>query len=376
MKKIVCIVMFLCTVLSPFVLSGYDVFAEENDMSISAKAYVLMDAASGDVLLESDMNERMSMASTTKIMTALLALEYHDIDKEFTVAPESVHVEGSSMGLLEGDVVTLRALSYGMLLKSGNDAANATAYALAGGIDSFAGIMNAKAKELGMDSTNFETPSGLDSENHYSTAYDMAILARAALSNEIFAGICSTQRAEVSYGNPPYNRWMKNHNRLLSEYEGCIGVKTGFTKKSGRCLVSAAERDGARLICVTLSAPDDWNDHKKLFDYGFERYTKVDIDPEIDLIKLPVTGGLSKTVGFYTDKEMESVLVANDEVDSIRKVVNLPKFLFAPVESDENIGDVNFYINDNLVASYPLYVKNRVESLPKKSFLDWFKAKF
>lgn len=350
--------------------------ANTEELIISAQAYVLMEADTGKVLLESNMNEQKSMASTTKIMTTLLALEYYDIDKEFTVDPNAIIVEGSSMGLRKDDIVTLRALSYGMMLESGNDAANATAYALAGNIDSFAIMMNEKAKQIGMANSSFQTPSGLDGDMHYSTAYDMALLARAALNNEQFAEICSTERAQVSFGNPPTGRWMKNHNRLLKEYEGCIGVKTGFTKKSGRCLVSAAERNGIKLICVTLNAPNDWSDHTQLFDYGFENYSRVDIDPKISEIRVPVSGSLSQSIGVYSDNEIQNFVIKNDEKQNIKKVVNLPRFLFSPIEKDKNIGEINYYLNNELICSFPLYTSTQADSIPKKTIFDIIKNKF
>lgn len=363
MKRIVSIIFCFCVLTSMLFSGTAIVFADEidkNNLSISAQAYVLMEADTGKIMLEHNMDNRMPMASTTKIMTALLALEYHDIDKPFTVDSDAIHVEGSSMGLVEGDVVTLRALSYGMLLESGNDAANATAYALAGDIDSFALMMNEKANELGMTNSSFRTPSGLDAENHYSTAYDMALLTRAALSNEDFLNICSTERASVSFGNPPYDRWMKNHNKLLAGYEGCIGVKTGFTKKAGRCLVSAAERDGMKLICVTLNAPNDWDDHIAMLDYGFENFFKINIAPQIDSFRVPVTGGEESSVQLYSDENAESFVVTKEEKKSFKQVVNLPRFLFAPVEKGERIGEIDYYLDGQIIYSFPLYVKNDI----------------
>ena len=231
--------------------------ADTPDYQTKAKAAVLMDAQTGRVLFAQNAGLRLPMASTTKIMTALLTLEQGGLDNYFQVDSDAIRVEGSSMGLQEGDSVSLRALAYGMLLASGNDGANAAAVRISGSIPAFVERMNARAAEIGMADTRFATPSGLDDPGHYSTAYDMALLAREALQNPLFAEICAQSKAVVQYGNPPYNRWLTNHNRLLREYPGTIGVKTGFTKASGRCLVSCAERDGVRLIAVTLGCPDD-----------------------------------------------------------------------------------------------------------------------
>lgn len=226
---------------------------------ISASAAAVVELSTGKLLYGKNEEASMTMASTTKILTALLTLEYGDLDTEFTVDSNAIMVEGSSMGLQKGDRVTLRTLACGMLLSSGNDAANAAAVRIAGSLPEFAALMNQRAAQLGMTGSSFVTPSGLDAEGHFSTALDMAKLACAALRNEDFRAICSQTSMKVQFGSPPADRWLKNHNKLLTTYEGCIGVKTGFTKLSGRCLVSAAERDGVTLVCVTLKAPNDWD---------------------------------------------------------------------------------------------------------------------
>ena len=209
------------------------------DYGVGASAAIVMEAQSGEVLFAQNIHEQLPMASTTKIMTALLTLERQDLQEEFTVDDTAILTEGTSMGLQKGDTVTLYALAVGMLLSSGNDAAGAAAVRLCGSLADFAREMNRRAASLGMNNTHFVTPSGLDAEDHYSTAYDMALLARAALQNPLFAEIVAARRLTVWYGQPPYARSLLNHNRLLSLYGDAIGVKTGFTKKAGRCLVSA-----------------------------------------------------------------------------------------------------------------------------------------
>ena len=222
------------------------------------------------------------MASTTKIMTTLLTIESGNLDTEFMVDSQAIHVEGSSMGLQENDIVTKRALCYGMLLPSGNDAANASAVAVAGSIPAFAELMNRRAAEIGMTRTCFVTPSGLEGTGHGASAADMALLTREALRNETFREICCQASARVKFGNPPYQRTLYNSNKLLRMYDGVIGVKTGFTDEAGRCLVSACERNGVTLICVTLNDRDDWNDHMHLYDYGFTQVSPVTLEiPEV-----------------------------------------------------------------------------------------------
>ena len=230
-------------------------------LEVSATAAVLMDADTGQILYDKAGTRQMRIASTTKIMTALVALEQAEPDDTVTVTREHM-TEGSSMYLKPGETVRVEELLYGLLLCSGNDAALALTEC-AGGLEPFVALMNEKAAALGMDDTGFANPNGLDAEGHYSTARDMAVLAAAAMENPTFRRICASKTAAVG------QRTMENHNRLLRQVEGCIGLKTGYTKAAGRTLVSCAERDGCRLVAVTLRDGDDWADHAALYEYGF-----------------------------------------------------------------------------------------------------------
>jgi len=284
---------FLC-VLFAVVFPSLNVYA--SGLNVSAQSAVLMCAETGEVLYSVNPDEKLSMASTTKIMTSLIALEAAVPEMEITVTDEMVSVEGTSMGLLPGDSVSLKELVYGMLIQSGNDAANTVAHVLGGTTEGFAAMMNSRAEEIGMKNTNFVTASGLDDKEHYSTAYDMALLAVECIKNPEFRAICSLKSARLTYGNPPYSRTLTNHNRLLWSYEGAIGVKTGFTKKSGRCLVSAAERDGITLVAVTLNAPSDWSDHRKMLDFGFSVCESEKIDFDYSFCSCRVYGGVPANV--------------------------------------------------------------------------------
>lgn len=230
-------------------------------VQLSASAAILMDADSGEVLYEKDAARQMRIASTTKIMTALVVLDHARLTDTITVTAAHM-VEGSSMYLKPGETVTVEELLYGLLLCSGNDAALALADCC-GGLDAFVAAMNGKAAELGMKDTSFANPNGLDDARHYSTARDMALLAAYAAENPTFRRICSTRTATVG------SRTMTNHNKLLSQLEGCIGMKTGYTRAAGRTLVSCAEREGRRLVAVTLCDGNDWADHKALYEMGF-----------------------------------------------------------------------------------------------------------
>ncbi len=230
-------------------------------LEVSATAAVLMDADMGQVLYEKNGDRQMLIASTTKIMTALVVLEYAAPDDVITVTPDHM-AEGSSMYLRAGETVRVEELLYGLLLCSGNDAALALTEC-AGGLTPFVALMNEKAAALGMAHTSFANPNGLDADGHYSTARDMAVLAAAAVENPTFRRICSSRSVTIG------QRTMENHNRLLRQVEGCVGLKTGYTRAAGRTLVSCTERDGCRLVAVTLQDGNDWADHAALYDYGF-----------------------------------------------------------------------------------------------------------
>ena len=230
-------------------------------VEVSATACVLMDADTGLVLYRKNEDQRMLIASVTKLMTALVVLEQGEVDETVTVTAAHM-AEGSSMYLHVGEKLTLEELLYGLLLCSGNDAALALTEC-AGGVEPFVALMNEKAAALGMKNTHFANPNGLDDEEHYSTAYDMALLACAAANKPTLRRIASTRTAAIG------GRTLTNHNKLLSRMDGCIGLKTGYTKAAGRTLVSCAEREGHRLVAVTLRDGNDWNDHEMLYDRGF-----------------------------------------------------------------------------------------------------------
>jgi len=353
LSVILCCLTLLLTSVHPGVQA-----ATPTDLTLSARSAIVMDALTGEVLYEKNADEKRPMASTTKIMTTLLALESADCQQTVITTKEMVTVEGSGMGLLPGDQITMEGLCYGMMLSSGNDAANTVATVLAGSLPGFAERMNQKAAKLGMRNTHFVTSSGLDAEGHYSTAYDMAVLMQAALKNQQFCQITQTYTTKIAYGNPPYKRTLTNHNRLLKEYDGCIGGKTGFTKKSGRCLVSAATRNGATLICVTLSAPDDWNDHKQLLDYGFSCMEPISF-ADRDLT-LAVVGGTDTHVSLH--HEAIHLTVPKSIVEKLSVQEQITPFLYAPIEANEIMGIYGVFHDGRLLHSVPIF---SIESIPQ-----------
>ncbi|MCR5110596.1 MAG: D-alanyl-D-alanine carboxypeptidase [Ruminococcus sp.] len=334
----------------------------------SAKASVLISADTGEIICSENFSEMLPMASTTKIMTTLLCLESGGLYDEFTVDSDAIHVEGSSMGLVDGDIVTKYALCVGMLLPSGNDAANATAVKLAGSQEKFAEMMNDKAAELGLSHTHFVTPSGLEGEGHKSSAYDMAMLAREALKNEVFRSICSSESMAVEFGNPPYKRWLKNTNKLLSMYDGVYGVKTGFTDEAGRCLVSACERDGIDLICVTLNDRNDWDDHMALYDFGFETAKTMDITIP-DSYTARLAGSDKTSLKLKAEADPLPVTTLSEDGSEFSFEVIAPPFVYAPVAEGDEVAELRLNYKGREVERIPLFAAENAEysTVPEKS---------
>lgn len=331
---------------------------------VTAKSAVLMNQDTGEILYAKDENTKRPMASTTKIMTALLTLEAAASDnRTVTITSEMVRVEGSSMGLLPGNQLTLKSLAAGMLTVSGNDAANSAAIAVSGSVPAFADRMNRRAEALGLKSTHFVTPSGLDNDDHYTTARDLAVLAAAAMKNPDFAAIAGSKQYNVEFTSPGQTRRFTNHNKLLSMYSGCTGVKTGFTKKSGRCLVSAAEKNGVRLVAVTLNAPDDWNDHEKMLDYGFSQLEACPMDDSGYSISVPVVGGAESAVP-VCGTAGNGVVLKKEEASGLQRIVSMPKFLYAPIEAGQTVGAVRYMLGEKIVAETELVAKAAVPLIP------------
>lgn len=340
--------------LSPVSLEEYPLYQKED---LSASAYIVMEATTGRVLYGKNIHERLAMASTTKIIGALMVLEQENLDEYFMVDSDAIQVEGSSMGLTEGDLVSLYSLACGMMLPSGNDAANAAGVRLYGSIDGFVEAMNQKAEELGLSDTHYVTACGLDAPDHYSTAFDLAKFTRIALQNEDFAYICSQSNMKVKFGDPPYERWLKNYNRLLELYPDCIGVKTGFTDDAGRCLVSAAERDGMTLICVTLNAQDDWNLHASLYDKCFESYSMTPL-PDIPS-SITLAGDKLQENGIESELMLKpayeaSVPLKSGESARLTATVLCEPFAYAPAQLGRVYAQTLFSLDGYPLCSVPM----------------------
>ena len=326
--------------------------------AISAKKAIVLDAQTGRVLYAHAENDRALIASTTKIMTALIICEQCNVLDRMKIPKEAVGIEGSSMYLQEGEVLTLQELLYGLMLRSGNDAAVALAIYCGGTVEGFAQLMNDKAHRLGMENTHFSNPNGLDAPDHYSTAKDMAILAAYAMENPIFRQTVSTK--SVTTGN----RVLQNHNKLLWRVEGTDGVKTGFTKAAGRILVSSTTRQGRRIIVVTMDDPNDWLDHERLIEDAFSKFTVKTLVTKGEMLgKAEVAGGEAGEVELLAGETFTFALRPDEKVDFY---LPAPGFVYAPVVEGALAGYAHVMVDGASVGKVPLVYGQTIERTEEK----------
>lgn len=331
--------------------------------AISARSAIMIDSATGRVLYEKQATQKSLIASTTKIMTALLVCEQCNVLDRMQIPKEAVGVEGSSMYLREGEILTIQELLYGLMLQSGNDAAVALAIYCGGTVEGFVQMMNDKARNLGLIDTHYENPNGLDSENHYSTAADLASLASYAMKNPIFSKIVSTQSVRVG------ERYLRNHNKLLWQLEGADGVKTGYTRAAGRILVSSANRNERRLIVVTIADPNDWQDHITLMDSGFKQFHNRDIVSVGQVMgTVEVAGGDCDTVELIANGSFSYPLCADEEIE-LR--MPEPGFVYAPVVDGQSAGYARVYLDEQFIGSIPLNYGKTVERQTQEKVNLW-----
>ena len=333
---------------------------------IEAGAAIVIDADSGRVLYEKNAYTRRAIASTTKIMTAIVALENGNLDDRVKVSKRDSSIWGSTIKLREGEELTLRELMYGMMLKSGNDAALAIAEHIGGTVENFVKMMNDKAKELGLLNTSFKTPHGLDVEGHYSTAYELALLTQYALKNPVFSKIVSTQSTSIT------NRDLYSTNEMLSLYPGADGVKTGYTGKAGRCLVTSAKRDGFRIISVVLfcsSRAKRAESSKKILDYAFNNYKPYELlEPNQKLGEVSVKRGLKNSASVVSIEGIKMPL-NEEEKKSLKTEIILNTPISSPVHKGVEVGTIRFFVNGELFAQSGI---KTVESVPAKTYRHYF----
>lgn len=346
--------MLLVCVLMPSAASARAV----GTLSVSAVSACLIDAESGRLIYGKSPDRRLPMASTTKIMTAIVAIESGlELSSVVSVPRSAVGIEGSSAYLREGERLTLESLLYCLLLSSANDAAVAIAVSVCGSVEAFVSKMNLKAADLGMSNTHFTNPHGLHDADHYTSARDLAHLLAYAVKNADFLRISGSYRATLPREGGGVSV-LTNHNRLLRTYSGVLAGKTGYTRVGGRCLATYAERDGVRLVAVTLNAPNDWADHARLYDFGFSSYEAVEL--ECVNTTVPVISGARAEVGAVS--EPISVLLPRERGD-IRVIVELPRFIFAPIGTGEQIGQVRYMLGDSVIAVSPIRASDEVSEI-------------
>ena len=339
--------------------------------AIGAQKAILVDGTTGRVLYEKDPDSRSLIASTTKIMTALIVSEQCNVLDRMKIPREAVGIEGSSMYLQEGEVLTIQELLYGLMLHSGNDAAVALAIYCGGTVEGFVQLMNDKAHRLGLTGTHFDNPNGLDSPGHYSTAWDLAKLTVYAMENPIFAQTVSTKSVRIG------NRSLQNHNKLLWRVEGVDGVKTGYTKAAGRILVSSACREGRRLICVTINDGNDWADHAALLEEGFSGYRVCQVVTEGECLGYrEVAGGESARAELLAGEDFRFSLAEEEEVQIL---LPAQEFAYAPVVEGESAGFAYVCIGQKTVGKvrliYGQTVEQEKEQEKRPFWKEWFGVK-
>jgi len=352
MSRLLALVLILSLCAAPVGASASEPF------SVAAKGAVLIDADSGRVLFAQNADTRLPMASTTKVMTTLLALEHARLDEPVTAGKNASGVPGTSLYLSEGETLSMEHMLYGLMLRSGNDAAVAVAEHIAGSVPAFAEMMNARAEELGADA-HFVNPHGLDAEGHGITALGLALVMREAMKNATFREITGTQRKVIPWVGNEYSRVLENKNKLLKTYEGATGGKTGYTGKAGRCLVFSAERDGLSLIGVVLNCPTWFDTATLLLDYGFENFrAEVALETGQRVDALPVRGGSAQTVNVVAEAPLRAAVPVGGQVEVVRI---LPESLEAPVRDGDPVGTAELRSGGQVLARCRLIALGSVE---------------
>lgn len=348
--------------------------AAEDAPETKAGGAALMEAGSMRLLAGINEHERLPMASTTKVMTALLAIERCDLEGMVKIPDQAVGVEGSSMYLCKGESLRMMDLLYGLMLTSGNDAAVAIAIEIAGTVEDFAALMNARAAEIGCTDTNFVTPNGLHNAEHYTTAYDLCLIACEAMQSEVFRQIVSTDYYQTRSGDR--TRTLKNKNRILWQYDGGNGIKTGYTKAAGRCLVFSAERSGAQLVGVVLNCPDMWEEATALLDYGFENYrVSCLLEDNTRVGHVAVLGGEKNGLEVRAKEDILYPL-AIDGTDKLRWELDCVQELRAPVAEGTPLGELRLYCNEKQVLTTELLAAETIAAADYGFYLNEILSRF
>ncbi|MCR1898048.1 D-alanyl-D-alanine carboxypeptidase [Irregularibacter muris] len=363
------LVIFSIIFIMSFFLTSTMIYAEE--INVTSESAIVIEQKTGRILFSKNIDEQRAMASTTKIMTAIVAIEHGNLNDKVKVSKNASGIEGSSIWLEENEELTLEELLYGLMLRSGNDAAYAIGEHIGGGdIENFIRMMNDKAKEINALNTSFANPHGLDDNNHYTTAHDLAKITAYAMNNDVFKTIVSTKKKNISWQNHQWNRALHNKNKILWNYEGGNGVKTGYTSKAGKCLVSSAYRNEMQLITVVLKSNNIWDDSTALFDYAFDTYQPYQVVSEDEYLRsIPVKDGIRERVRVYSKKEIE-IPIKEIEKQKVKVKLALPKTIEAPILKEKIIGKLELYLADEKIDEAEIYVKEDIPKKNTKNFLD------
>lgn len=371
-------------VFSVFVLSAMPlgVYADTSDMQIkecasSAKAMCVLES-SGRVLYGKNIDKKLAMASTTKIFTALTVIENcQNLEEKVFVDDRAVGIEGTSIYLRKGEVLTVKELLLGMMLPSGNDAATALAYHVSGDIDAFCDLMQKTCQKYGAKNSSFKNPHGLDQNGHYTTAYDLALISSKALENQTFYEISTTKSAVISGNKEVKSRFLKNKNKLLRTFEGCNGVKTGFTDNAGRCFVSSAKRGDMTVVCSVLNCPDMFEESARLMEKAYNEYSLTTLLESYDVLKeVDVKGGREKTVKLFSREKFVYPLTDEEKL-KVNVEIDVSPVLSAPLKKEEVVGQVNVYLDGRLLFSDNVLTREAVKKDSVFSFVkdiveNWF----
>ncbi len=352
-RFLIAVLAFVC-LLDPFFTKNTNAAFAVKDFNAGTSSEIVMEASSKRVLAGSNIHEKKYMASTTKILTAIVIIENCDLDEIITVGAKTVGVEGSSIYLETGEKLSVRDLLYGLMLRSGNDCAETLAVHCSGSIDKFATLMNETAHKIGATESNFVNPHGLHNDNHYTTAYDLGLISCYAIQNPTFKEIVSTQKIKIPFSTHGTERLLINKNKMLKEFQGSTGIKTGFTKKAGRCLVSSAERNGMEIVSVVLNCGPMFERSKSILQDAFDTFDMHELVKSENIIDFIPVENSDDLCGVYIKKDI--VLPLNkSETENVKIVYELPEIIKNGTIKDTEIGFVKIYCQNNLIFTEKIY---------------------
>jgi D-alanyl-D-alanine carboxypeptidase (penicillin-binding protein 5/6) len=330
---------------------------------VQAREAVLIDEGSGRILYALNSSQPVPMASLTKVMTALLVLENGYLDQKVYISSMAAETGESTVSLEPGEILSRRQLLYALLLSSANDAATALAESVAGSEDNFVAMMNRRAQELGLNDTHFSNSHGLNAPDHYSSAYDLAVLSRKAMTDPVFQQIVATKSAVLPWAGNPWPRFLINQNRLLFRYSGAIGIKTGYTRQAGNCVIGEAQRGSLRLIAVVMHSPDVYDDIENLLNYGFNNYQAYDIDGSLQPVSVKVSGGLEPAVDARPERQLMAAVLPGEERELSYKTAVLPA-VAAPIKQGAVLGDINIFLDGSQIGAVDLVATSDIPARP------------